>query len=326
MKVDLYKLAAKSDKIRISIKNDFRNYVKNKLKTKFGTLKQASKELNINFITFQGWWLGKRDPIFKNWLDLCKKLNISEEKCFENIESFHSSSKKYFVTFPRFRNIDKDLLVEGVGLYIAEGATSKKTNEISLSNTNFDVLKFYIKWLNHCFNVKDLNIYIYSHNKDFNKNELIKRSLKNLNVPKINRVYYYKKSKQECGLIVCSNAILRYLLNELIIEAKNLTKNNKKLAYAYLRGILAGEGHVYISKKQDQHHIEVGLKNKEEIKFIMDLLNLLDIKFSKKEKTDFTKLTICYKKNLEKLINNGGFGSNKQRTAKLIKAYNLYKH
>lgn len=51
-KIDLYKIISKSDKIRISIPLEFRNLVKSKFKEKFGTLKQASKELNLPFITF----------------------------------------------------------------------------------------------------------------------------------------------------------------------------------------------------------------------------------------------------------------------------------
>lgn len=327
MDIDLYKLISKSDLVRISIKKEFRDHVKNKLKNKFETLKQASIELRINFVTFQNWWLGRRGPLLKDWLNLCKELDISEDDCFKNIESFYSNNWRYSIMFPRFREIDEELLAEGVGLYIAEGITSKNSNEISLSNTDFGVLKFYIKWLGHCFDIdkNKLNIYVYSHDENFNKNDLIEKWLKKLKVSRINNVYYYKKSTKECGLIVCSRSILRYLLNELIVEAKILIKKDKKLAHAYLRGILAGEGHVYIDKNRPIRYVEFGLKNKKEIEFIIDLLNMLGIKFSEIEKPNFTNIVICWKKNLEKLINNGGFGSNGERTLKLIKAYNSYK-
>jgi len=327
MKLDLYKLISKSDLVRISVKKEFRNYVKDELKDKFGTLKQASKELKISFVTFQNWWLGRRGPLLKDWLNLCKELDISEDKCFKNIESFYSNNQRYSIMFSRFKGFDEKLLAEGIGLYIAEGVTSKNSNEISLSNTDFGVLKFYIKWLEHCFDIdkNELNIYVYSHDENFNKNDLIEKWSKKLDVSRINGVYHYKKSTKECGLIVCSKSILRYLLDELIIEAKVFIKKDKRLVHAYLRGILAGEGHVYIDKNRPIRYVEFGLKNKDEIEFIIGLLNILGINFSKTEKLNFTNIVICCKENLEKLINNGSFGSNEERTLKLIKAYNSYK-
>lgn len=263
----------------------------------------------------------------KNWIELCEKTGISEEQCLENIEYFYAGYKKSITYLPRFKNFNRDFFVEGIGLYIAEGATSEKTNEIALSNTNPNVLRFYMRWLKHCFDVSkdNLNIYVYTHDPNFDKNKLIQKWFKRLYCTKISRTYYYKKSEQECGLVVCSRAVLRYLLNELINEAKQLAKSDKKLAHAYLRGILAGEGHVYINEKKWQHHVEFGLKDKKEIGFIMHLLYLLDINFYKNEKPNFTKIVISWKKNIEKLIKNGGFGSDTIRTAQLLRAYRLYK-
>jgi len=327
MIIEPYSLLSQNDKIRADANPEL--LFKIKFQIGYQQLKKFALENDILFDTLQR-WLNKANGVPLNLLlKLCKKVNISNDECFKNINYVYVGTKNSRMNFPLKLEINSELFFEGLGLYIGEGVLTEKTNEIALSNTSAQVLQFFLKWLYNCFTIKkkDLNIYIYVPLNNFNKLKVIEKWSNLLNVKEglIRNVYYHKKSKEEYALIVCNKAVLRYLLNELVRNFLHFTLSNTNLSVAFLRGILAAEGSVYLNPKKNVHHVEIGMKDDEIIGLVGNILNKLGVDYSNKEHDGVFHIIICRKENIQKLIELGGFGSHEKRNILLEKAYDLFK-
>jgi len=174
--------------------------------------------------------------------------------------------------------IDEDF-VKGVAYYIGDGRMSAKRN-LSTINQDKEVLKFFIRWLEKYFNIKreNMKIHIKMINPNYIESEVKKDFSKKLSINEkfITSVGLKSQAKPNHNIIVdisAHNAKAKRKFDSLIHPIKNKSLKNKKLALAYLKGIMAAEGSPKYNIKSGSRSIHLKMKNEEEIKYIGRLLN-----------------------------------------------------
>lgn len=318
-KIDLYKLLPQET--RVVIERNFAIKIKKKLKNNFESLKKYCEKKNVNFAAFQGWFTKlNRGPKLNNLINIAKDGGIGKEIVFDKVRMFYTGHKGNAINFPRKIAMNKKL-IKGLGLYVGEG--QRKSNKVALSNTEPRILNFFIKWLNGIFDVDMSNIrgYLYIPKEDVDKEKVKKKWNKKIKLRKnqLKSIYYYENSKKECCLLVYGNKIIHDIINSLIPIIKKVVKEKKKFIIPYLQGLFAAEGDVRI-KGENIHHIELGMKNREEITFISDLLKRLNIDASIKNNKGCFTLTVNRKVNIKKLVNVNIFELHPERKRLLEKA------
>lgn len=327
MRVNLYEELSKSSKVRVQLSDDFIQQLRERCTEKYGSVKKFCREEGFKYSTYLQYLQPEsnphnRNPPFKTALLISNLLGINLTK--KDILGFFVNHQN-LLKLPKFLEIS-ELFVEGYGLYVAEGA--KTGNKVALSNTNPNLLLLFIKWIEECFGVNksEIRAYIYSPNESYNKRKLIQKwsRLLKLNKRQFRGTYHYKDSKKECCMLNLNYIVIKILIDSLREKVRKLISNDKKLSAAYIRGILAGDGHVETNRKKNVHHVEIGLKDRREITYLRRILSSLGIDSSIRGK-EFLKLTISRKENIKRLIRLGGFGCNKERNAQLKRALSLFK-
>ncbi len=158
---------------------------------------QIKSKINVSKSTLSAWL--KEFPLSR------QKINELRANSPKRIEKFRNTmrakrEKTFDSVFHKVGNelgrlSDRDILIGGIFLYWGEGSKSADYTT-AVSNTDPDVLKFFIKWLS-LFGIKKdklkISLHLYS---DMDINEEINYWSKELNVPKSNfKKPYIKKSK-----------------------------------------------------------------------------------------------------------------------------------
>jgi hypothetical protein len=174
--------------------------------------------------------------------------------------------------------IDEDF-VKGVGYYIGDG---RMTAPRSLSTVNQDtkIIRFFIKWLKKYFKIKNENIIIkiMTNKSDYDELKLKKYFSKKL---RINRKYIRSVSlkpnaKSHHNILIeasTHSVSAKRNFDQSIPIVKSRSLKNKKLAEAYLKGIMAAEGSPKYHIKSGSKSVHLKMKNEEEIKYLGELLN-----------------------------------------------------
>lgn len=174
--------------------------------------------------------------------------------------------------------IDEDF-VKGVSYYIGDG---RMTAPRSLSTVNQDIetIKFFIKWLQKYFkfDLQNIKIKILIAQPSFNGSILKKRFSKKLGIKykEIHSIKQKYKSKPHHSNLVeiwANNVSARRNFDKSIPLVKKRCLKNKKLAIAYVKGIMAAEGSPKYHKKSGSRNVHLKMKDKKEIIYIGNLLN-----------------------------------------------------
>ncbi len=174
--------------------------------------------------------------------------------------------------------IDEDF-VKGVAYYIGDG---RMTAPRSLSTVNQDIetIKFFIKWLQiyFKFNLQNIKIKILIAQPLFNESILKKIFSKKLGIKykeihSVKQKYKSKPYHSDLVEIWANNVLARRNFDKSIPLVKKRCLKNKKLAIAYVKGIMAAEGSPKYHKKSGSRNVHLKMKDKKEIKYIGNLLN-----------------------------------------------------
>jgi hypothetical protein len=179
------------------------------------------------------------------FLVLIQELGIPVGEAIKNIKCYTTMGGHSVVKLPERIIIDENFF-SGMGLYVGDGYTSQKLPRIIFINTNVNLVKFFIGWLQKYLKVSIKQLYATLYVSKKGKKEFIKLLQQKKIIFKI-----YKTAKPHhktnCRIIL-SNAVYRYLLDSLIQLAQRSCLDNQRFAIGYLKGIMAAEGCINIPK------------------------------------------------------------------------------
>lgn len=174
--------------------------------------------------------------------------------------------------------IDEDF-VKGVSYYIGDGRMTAPRS-LSTVNQNMETIKFFLKWLKKYFgiNIENIKIKIKTNKLNYNKSKLIDEFSIKLNIKKehITSVSLKNKAKPHHKILVevcANNSLAKKQFDNLIPRVKLKCLKNKKLATAYIKGIMAAEGSPKHHVRSGSRTIHLKMKDEEEIKYIGKLFN-----------------------------------------------------
>jgi hypothetical protein len=255
-------------------------------------------------------------------LKVTKSLGISKNELFSNIIGFYSwgSHRTNTIKINQKTQIDP-FFVEGYALYLAEGDTGfhgkTKPRKFRFTNSEQDVIKLFVKWIEKYFPGNNYYINIVHPKNGVRLVDTFK--LTNNNIV-LNEVYgkYNKITKYR----VCfDSAIIIDLFLALESKIKAVCFKDKKLAAAYLRGMMIGEGTAYLNKSR---YVRIEMRNEKEIKYLHRLFTLLGFQCKpslRKKRHNMWSLYIGAKQ-LKKYKELIGFGIHNKRQQILEKSAN----
>lgn len=230
--------------------------------------------------------------------------------------------------------IDEDF-VKGVSYYIGDGRMTAPRSLLTV-NQDIETIKFFIKWLQKYFkfDLQNIKIKILVAQPSFNESILKKIFSKKLGIKykeihSVKQKYNAKPHHSDLVEIWANNVLARRNFDKSIPMVKKRCLKNKKLALAYVKGIMAAEGSPKYHKKSGSRNVHLKMKDKEEIKYIGNLLNnILGIKSSiLKIKTEegMWLITISGIEEIKKLNDLNIFEIERRKRNKLKKIAGSYK-
>jgi hypothetical protein len=159
----------------------------------------------------------------------------------------------------------KEQVAECVGLWLAEGSTTSKS-EITFTNNCLELIDLFSKTINKLFKNYSFNqrIYVYS-----NDGRIVNLPYKNC----VYKYYFHKRATKPYFIFRIASVKLIKQWNEIIQE--NL--NKKELYPAILKGFFAGEGNVKSGKKSVR---VLRISQAVQKEFIDKMLNELHISYN----------------------------------------------
>lgn len=330
MKVNLYNFLTNNNIVRIKIDDQFRRMIKEKIIQKYGSLKKYSSQklkthpetLEIEFRTYKYFK-------FSRFLKIANDMGISEGEVFNHIQAFFArgSNTRRELILPKEFLIDEQF-VEGHALYLAEGdnGSNGKTipRKVRFTNSEPSVIKSFQNWLikyfpnnNYYFLVRipDNKVFTKEHynylKKYFNLDDFQIKT----------QICRWKRKKGFVYKICCDQAILIDLILSLENTIKKLCIGDKKLAAAYIRGMMIGEGTAYFNRSR---YVRIEMKNEREIKYLYKLFQMLGFNCKPYLRTERENMWSIYigAKQLKKFYNEIGFGIHQLRQKILKEAVN----
>ena len=119
--------------------------------------------------------------------------------------------------------------------------------------------------------------------------------------------------------LFCERAVLIDLLLSIESKIKELCGKDVKLAAAYIRGMMIGEGTAYFNKSR---YVRIEMRNEKEIKYLHQLLTMLGFECTptlRSNRHDMWSLYIGAKQ-LDKFSKEIGFGVHQERQKILLEA------
>jgi hypothetical protein len=305
--------------VALVLDKDKRQILKDSITKRQGNIKEFAKQNSIIYDTLNRWITlsnyRKREPPISFVFDTCNKHELNQ---ILNKEKISLRIGRCFQTVPRKIRLN-ELFYEAYGLYLGEGC--EKANKITFTNTDVNLLRLVIEWIQSIDSEIKIKAYIYvpqKSNMNINKANNI---IKELGFAKenIGGFYINKKSAKVCLLLHINNAALKYVLDESKSKIHDYMLSDSGSTKAFLRGYLAAEGSIYLSKKPNEHYLDIGFGKEKEFILIKNCFDKLGIPFKTSiYKNKYPRLRIYTKENLKKIKEFGGFGKNIERQKKLL--------
>ncbi|MBT9169475.1 MAG: hypothetical protein DDT19_02835 [Syntrophomonadaceae bacterium] len=328
VKINTNKILLENDLVFIKLNNSFIQNLRKSLIRKYKSLRNYNEKiLKINYTTLKYGFLYAKYHNFQRFYKITQDLDIDKDDFFQNIEAFKSwgSRRKELLYLPIEIEID-EFFVEGYALYLAEGDTgfNGKTipSKLRFTNSNLGVIKYFINWINRYFpnNYFYLNIIIPNGidvKEDFVDVVKVYTGLDKRQI-KITKDFYNKQIKYR----VCfDRAIVINLILKIEESIKKAARADEKLARAYIRGMMIGEGTAYFNKSR---YVRIEMRNEKEIKYLYNLFQVLGYDCKPSLRSERINMWSIYigAKQLEKFYNEIGFGIHQPRQEILEKAVN----
>lgn len=329
-KINIYEFLTDNNIIHVKLDELFLREIKGKIIQKYNSLKEYnSRKLKICYGTLKLEFSKNKYFKFNRLLKITEDISISNGQIFDHIKAFFARGSKTGreLILPEELKIDRQF-VEGYALYLAEGDNSSNGHtiprKVRFTNSELPVLKYFQEWLlryfpknNYYFKILIPNNKIFTR-RGYNYIKTYFR-LEDSQI-KIKRCKWKKKT-DFVYRVCCDQAILIDLILSLEETIKGICERDKKLAAAYIRGMMIGEGTCYFNRSR---YVRIEMRNEKEIKYIYKLLKLLgyDCKPSlRSNRKDMWSIYIGAKQ-LRKFYEEIGFGVHQKRQNILEKAIN----
>jgi len=322
-KINTFDYLKNFKRIHVKIRDEFFYKIKSKILEEYINLTKYNKKFLItNYITLQSEFKKNVYHPFYRILKIIETLNIPKEELYSNILSFYNwgSHSNCDVLISENLVVD-EFFVEGYALYLAEGDTgfsgTKKPDGFRFTNADVNVINHMIKWLENYF--PSNRFYVIAIN------------------PKGNIINFDKiKILVNCHKLILKedsyNKIIKYriildrvVLIDLILSIENIIKElcvkDMRLAAAYIRGMMIGEGTAYFNRSR---YVRIEMRNEKEIKYIHKLLAMLGFECNpvlRQNREGHWSLYIGAKQ-LDKFAKEIGFGIHQERQQILEKGVN----
>lgn len=261
------------DRIYIKISDYLFNKLRNIILNGFGISTFSREFLYIHPSTLQSEFTINDYHHFSRIIKIINYFNISKEELYNNILGFYhwGSHNNYEVKIPKELVID-EFFVEGYALYLAEGTTGFNGNRIprkfKFTNADVNVINQMIKWIKTYF--PQIEFYVRAVNPKGNiiNFEEIKKLINHRQI-KLKEEIYNKIIKYN---ICIDKAIIMDLILSIENTIKELCSKDHKLAAAYIKGMMIGEGTAYFNRSR---YVRIEMRNEKEIKYLHKLLTML---------------------------------------------------
>ena len=301
-------------RIHVKITDSLFYQIKNKIKEDYKSIRKYNeKYLKINVHTLNFEFKSNVYHPFYRILKIVETLNISQEELYSNILGFyHWGSHNCEVKLPNELKID-EFFVEGYALYLAEGDTgfSGKTRprQFRFTNANVNVINHMISWFNKNFDGHPSYILVHIPLEYKNLDYSYAGIQINHNNLRFVNGHYNKIIKYN---LLCYRAVLIDLLLSLESTIKELCSQDAKLAAAYIRGMMIGEGTAYFNRSR---YVRIEMRNEKEIKYLHSLLTMLGFDCKPVLRQDREGHWSLYigAKQLAKFAKEVGFGVHQER-------------
>jgi len=323
-KINTFDYLCKFERIHVKITDDLFYKIKKRIKDNFKTIRRFNNTfLAISIHTLRFEFKNNIYHPFYRILKITESLSISKEELYSNILGFYhwGSHDKHYLNIPQLLEID-ELFVEGYALYLAEGDTGFSgitiPRHFRFTNADVNVINHMIGWFNKYFG--GLPSYILADIPDENKNpnlEFIKSNLNHQDV-RFAKGYYNKLIKYK---LICERAVLIDLILSIEDTIKDICSKYPKLAAAYIRGMMIGEGTAYFNRSR---YVRIEMKNEKEIKYLHGLLTMLGYDCKPILRSNRHNMWSLYigAKQLEKFAKEIGFGVHQKRQSILEQGAN----
>lgn len=330
MRINIYDFLIDNDIIHVKVDKLFIKEIKEKIIKRFGSLrKYNSQKLKIYYGTLKAEFRINEYFKFPRLLKIASEVGISKEETFSHIKAFFArgSNTHRELVLPKEFIIDKQF-VEGYALYLAEGdnGSNGKTipRKVRFTNSKLPVVKNFQDWLIKYFPNNNYYLLIrIPDDKVFTEEyyDYLKKYFNLDNFQIKTQICRWKRKKGFVYKICCDQAILIDLILSLENTIKNLCLCDKKLAAAYVRGMMIGEGTAYLNKSR---YVRIEMRNEREIKYIYKLFKLLGYTCEPSLRSNRENMWSIYigAKQLKKFYDEIGFGVHQERQKILEAAVN----
>ena len=318
-KIETYQYLKEFPRIHVKITDTFFEKIKSLLRLKYGSLYEYHKTINIQYVTLKKEFRKNAHHPFHRLNRYIGDVEISEKGLFDNILGFyHWGSHREFVMIPRIINAD-EFFVEGYALYLAEGNNGsnglKRPRGFVFTNSEISVMNYMIAWIQKYFPKLEYSIVIVKPRGTDVNIETIKKKFDSKKFvyaeESYNKIVKYK--------LCCYRAVLIDLILSLDNKIKDFCSQDRKIACAYIRGMMIGEGTVYNNRSR---YVRIEMRNRKEIEHIHKLFIMLgyDCKIScRTTREDMWSIYIGAGQ-LKKFHDEIGFGVHEKRQRILIDA------
>ena len=304
----------------VKISSAFKQNLKKRILDKYITLSKCSQKIGIHKATLYYMLNSSKFIKFDKLLRVAKELEISDNEVYNKIISLFARGSNTSKELILSKELDIDeFFVEGYALYLAEGDNGsngrKIPRKLRFTNSDESVMNHMINWINTYFPNNDFYVNVINpKGNEINFDEikkLIKHDKLKLKHENYNKVVKYK---------LCFDSAL---LIDFILAIKNIVKElcskNPKLASAYIRGMMIGEGTAYFNKSR---YVRIEMRNEKEIRYLHRLLSMLGFDCTptlRSNRHDMWSLYIGAKQ-LDKFAREIGFGVHQERQKILLEA------
>lgn len=321
--INTFDFLRNSNLVHIKVNNSFKQYLKSQIINKHGSLrKYNNKILKIPYSTLKSEFKENRYLNFCRLLKIIQDIDLQYEELDSEIKAFFAYGSKTC----RELILNKELLideffVEGYALYLAEGDNGYNGNKIPrkfrFTNADVNVINHMIKWITTYF--PNNNFYVNVINPkgcNINFEEikiLVSHDKLNLKQENYNKIIKYK--------ICFGSAILIDLILSIENTIKDICGKDAKLAAAYIRGMMIGEGTAYFNRSR---YVRIEMRNEKEIKYLHILLTILGFNCKPVLRNNRHNMWSLYigAKQLDKFAKEIGFGIHEKRQKILEKGVN----
>ena len=272
-KINTFDYLRNNSLVHVKVGSAFKQNLKTRILNKYVTLTRYSQEIGINRQTLSHIFNYSKFLKFDKLLRIAKEFDISDEKIYSEIISLYargSHTSKELILSKEL--VIDEFFVEGYALYLAEGdnGSNGKTipRKFRFTNSNINVINHMIKWITTYF--PNNKFYINLVNPKGNQIDFENaKKLINYDNIKLKEESYHKIVKYR---ICFDSALLIDLILTIENTIKEICAKDPKLAAAYIRGMMIGEGTAYFNKSR---YVRIEMRNEKEIKYLHSLLTML---------------------------------------------------